>query len=48
MSFLKNEEQKGKTGLIPGLVPVGGGGGKERVKRGEYGESIMYLCTKME
>jgi hypothetical protein len=48
MSFSKNEGQQGKTGPVWGLVPVGGGGYKERVTEDEYDGNTMYSCMKME
>jgi hypothetical protein len=42
MSFFKNGEQEGKTGPFCGLVSVGGGRQKDRVKEGEYGGNIIY------
>jgi hypothetical protein len=46
MSFLKNEKQEGKTSSVWRLVPVGGQ--KGRVKEGEYGESTLYSCMKID
>jgi hypothetical protein len=48
MSFSKNGGQEGKTHPVWGLLPVGQGGYKERVKKGEYGGNIFYSCMKME
>jgi hypothetical protein len=48
MSFFKNREHEGKTGLVWGLAPVGGGRYKERMWEGEYGRNILYSCMKME
>jgi hypothetical protein len=45
----KNEGQKGKTGPVWELVPVGRGEGhKKRVKESEYGGNITYSCMKMQ
>jgi hypothetical protein len=41
MSLLKNEEQESKTSLLRGVGTSEGGGYKERVKEGKYGENIM-------
>jgi hypothetical protein len=41
-------EQEGKTGPVWELGPVGGGGYKERGKKGEYGGNIVYSSMKME
>jgi hypothetical protein len=46
--FLKNERQEGKTVSVWRLIPVGGEGHKERVKKGKYGGSTTYSCMKME
>jgi hypothetical protein len=48
MSFFKNEGQEAKTGPVWGLVPVEGGGHKERVKDVKYGGNITYTCMQME
>jgi hypothetical protein len=37
-----------KIGPVLGLIPVGGGGYKEKVEEGEYGKNGMYSCRKME
>jgi hypothetical protein len=44
----RTREQEGGTGPAWGLVPVGGGGGGERMKEGEYGANIASTCTQME
>jgi hypothetical protein len=46
--FFKNREQEGKTGPVWRLVPVGGGGYKERTKEAECSGNILYSCMKME
>jgi hypothetical protein len=46
--FSKTENRKVKQVLSGELVPVGGGGHKERVQEGEYGRNVMYSCMKME
>jgi hypothetical protein len=46
--FYNIGEQKSRTDLAWGLVPWDGGGYKERVKEGEYGENIMCSYMKME
>jgi hypothetical protein len=38
------ENRKVKQVLSGGLVPVGGGGHKERVSEGEYTGNIMHSC----
>jgi hypothetical protein len=43
MSFLKNEGQEGKTGPVWGWGPVGGGGHKEKVKKGKYDGSFLLV-----
>jgi hypothetical protein len=42
-------EQRGKTGPVWGLSPVGGGGYKEKVRRVNMGEyyALMYENGKM-
>jgi hypothetical protein len=42
MSFFENREQEGKTGRVWGLVSVGGGGYKARVKEVSV---VEILCT---
>jgi hypothetical protein len=42
------ENRKVKQVLSGGLVPVEGGGYKERVLEGKYGANVMYSCMKME
>jgi hypothetical protein len=38
--------QEGKRGPVWGLIAVGGGRYKERVKEGEYsGNTVVILCT---
>jgi hypothetical protein len=34
--------------VLWGLIPVGGGGHKKRVKEGKYGGNSMYSCLKIE
>jgi hypothetical protein len=46
--FSKLEDRKVKQVLSGGVVPVGGGGHKERMEEGDCGEKSMYSCTKME
>jgi hypothetical protein len=48
MSLFRNKGQEGKTDLVWGLVPVGGGGYKERVKQGEYGRNIILMYENGE
>jgi hypothetical protein len=40
---LKSEGQEGKIGLFQGWIPVGGGGYKKRVTKGECGWCVLYL-----
>jgi hypothetical protein len=46
--FFKNKGQEGKTGPVWGLLPVGEGRYKERMKEAECSENIRYSCMKME
>jgi hypothetical protein len=48
VSFLKNRRQEDKTGPVWGVVSVGGGGYKETLWKGKYGENIMYSCIKVK
>jgi hypothetical protein len=48
MSFLKNEEQKGKTSPVGGWYQREERGHKEKVKEGKYHRSTMYSSIKME
>jgi hypothetical protein len=49
MSFFKNEEQEGKTGLVWGLVLVGGERRtKGKGKRDDCSGNIVYEYIKME
>jgi hypothetical protein len=45
--FSKMKDWKVKQVLPGGLVPVGGGGYKERVKEGDYGGNVRHSCRKM-
>jgi hypothetical protein len=45
--FFKNKKQEGKTDPIWGLVPVGGGTCKERVKAAEC-SVLLYENGKMQ
>jgi predicted ATP-grasp superfamily ATP-dependent carboligase len=42
-SFTKSEKRAEQI-LSRALVPVGGGGGVERVKEGEYDANTVYTC----
>jgi hypothetical protein len=46
--YLNNEGQECKMGHVKGRVSVGGGGSMKKVKEGEYGWCIFYICMNME
>jgi hypothetical protein len=48
MSVLKNEEQEGKQILSRGGYQWEGDRHKERVKKGNYGDSVLHSCVKIE
>jgi hypothetical protein len=42
--FTKSENKKAERVLPGALVPVGWGGGRERVWEGEYSANTVYTC----